>query len=276
MIESISLYEELLENSLPRLTKFFKDTIKHKSQFKFEPINRVCYEILYWLNNTIQKRESFFNLICPLKKLYHYCSKYFVRFGSRFIKEYDIEKGKQFEYALCDFFQSKDINSGKADKKNKHFPDNLIKNTNDEIMYYYEVKYVNAPYVTIRYNEKRIGRECYEASTVLDVGKKIDAQRNIVENLNNSTLYVYWLDYPYIKGIFFWEAEEVYRYIDTNELIYRNLGDGDVKNGELRSIIAKQHLPLLEMKPFSALYYLFRDEKETADVIIERRKSGQK
>ena len=117
-------------------------------------------------------------------------------------KKMDVILGQQFEYLLIDFFKDKKgIISEKADKSYKNYPDNLVRDSSNQIVCYYEVKFLTAPFL-LTY-KVRPGRECYEGSTTLDIAKKIKAQREIVEMLDEPTYYVYWLDYPCLKGIFY-------------------------------------------------------------------------
>ena len=268
---NFTLYRELLEFSKPKLLEFFKNRTLQERQFIFDEISEFCYKIMYYSNNTIQRRQDFFNQIRSLKKICSGCYNYYMDPRNKSIKKLDVILGQQFEYLLIDFLKiKKGINSEKADKINKNYPDNLIKDNDGNIICYYEVKFLTAPFL-LTY-KVRPGRECYEGSTTLDIAKKIKAQRDIIEKLDKDTYYVYWLDYPCIKGVFFWEAEKVFRYLDKVKIEWdRKEREGDFKDEKKIAITKKIYLPLLKMHPFSALYYIFKNDKLKAIQIIKER-----
>jgi len=274
MEESISLYQELLEFSEPKLSEFFKNRKLQGRQFIFDEISRKCYENIYYNNNQVIKRQEFFKTIPSLKKVCSGCYKYYMKPRNKSIKKLDIILGRQFEYLLIDFFKNKQgINSEKADESYKNYPDNLIRDNDENIICYYEVKFLTAPFL-LTY-KVRPGRECYEGSTTLDIAKKIQAQRDIIEKLDKCTYYVYWLDYPCIKGVFYWEAEDVFNYLDKVVVEWdRKEREGDFKDNKKIAITKKIYLPLLRMHPFSALYYIFKNDKTKANEKIEVRKTN--
>lgn len=270
---SIALYKELLEFSRPTLLAFFSNVTLQERQFIFDDINELCYENLYYENKEIKGRQSFFDEILQLKDICKGCYKYYLKARNKSDKKLDIILGKQFEKLLIEFFKEKGIKSGKADDAYKNSPDNLIEDSKGNVICYYEVKFLTAPFV-LAY-KFRPGRECYEGSTTLDVAKKIAAQRTIVEKLDRPTYYVYWLDYPCIKGVFFMEATTVYDYIDKVKIEWqRKTREGDFNGARRIATIQKVYLPLLEMHPFSALFSIFQgNSKEAAELINERTKS---
>jgi len=119
------------------------------------------------------------------------------------------------------------------------------------------VKYLTAPFVKIF--EKVPGRECYEGSTTLDADEKLETQRKIVEEeIDVPVYYVYWLDYPCIKGVFFMPSEEVYSYLDETKLEWtRKERTGNFIHADRKRVrvghIKKIYLPLLKMGNFEGL-----------------------
>ncbi len=276
MEESISLFKELLDFSKPRLSEFFQNVNLQERQFIFDDISELCYKYLYYTNDIVQERQNFFNIIPSLKKVCSGCYKYYMNPRNISNKKLDVILGRQFEFLLIDFLKEKEeINSEKADKSYKNYPDNLVKGDDNEIICYYEVKFLTSPFL-LTY-KVRPGRECYEGSTTLDIAKKIKAQREIIDSLDEDTYYVYWLDYPCVKGVFFWDAKEVFKYLDEVKIEWnRKEREGDFKGKKKIAVTKKIYLPLLEMHPFSALYYIFKNKKETAFKIINERKKNFK
>ena len=239
------------------IKEYTKNLPTHERQFTFDKFNEECYIKMYIKlrkSKTIIPRRVLFNDIPKLKHVCGSCWNFYLNQRTKSKKSLDIKYGKKFEIKLAEFLNKIGINC-KLEKKKK-YPDIVIQKENKKIAYI-EAKYLSAPFV--KAYEKVPGRECYEGSTTLDV-KKINAQRKLLESgeINVPVFYVYWLDYPCIKGVFYMPAEKVYAYADVvgvewsrkeREGDYILVGDKKIKVGARKKI----YLPLLEMGSFSEL-----------------------
>jgi hypothetical protein len=248
-----------LERSCSQLREFTKKFPLHKRQFTFDEFNEKCYVEMYEglrKSGVVIPRQQFFEKIHGLKDECAECWKFYMNPRNESVKFMDIKLGKQFEKALIDFFCSIGILCAQVESK-ENYPDVMVFDVNGNTVAYCEVKYLTAPFLTIY--KKLPGRECYEGSTTLDVGKKIKAQRKIVnEKISVPVFYVYWLDYPCIKGVFYMSAERVYAYIDEVGTQWkRRERRGNFVEAEERKILIaelrKVYLPLLEMGNFEEL-----------------------
>jgi len=260
--KNINLYNELLNLSAESISEYTKNLPTFESQFYFQKINMNCYEKMYFgkrNDSSIIPRHGFFPLIHDLEDTCKKCWNWFLSPRNRSRKGLDVQYGKKFEAALRDFFGKNDIMCSMGDTKKKNYPDNVVFNKKGEIVAYFEVKYLAAPFVkTFQF---RPGRECYEGSTTLDVGKKIETQRDIVENeVDVPVFYVYWIDYPCIKGVFYMSSKEVYDYIDKIGSEWdrkERTGDFIKGNDGVKKKIGhtkKVYLPLLQMGTFEELF----------------------
>ena len=258
--QSIELYKRLLSLYSSKLREFTKNFPLHKRQFTFDDFNEQCYRIMYEnqrKKKQILPRQNFFHLIPRLRAECSECWKFYLNPRNESIKKLDVVLGKQFEDVLMDFLNTHLKVPCRRTAEGGNYPDvEVLDNNNNKtkVVAYCEVKYLTAPFVKVF--EKIPGRECYEGSTTLDVGEKIKAQRKIVQTkIRVPVFYVYWLDYPCIKGIFYMSAERVYEYIDEVGVEWRRReragdfvrkGDRKILVGELNKV----YLPLLEMGNF--------------------------
>jgi hypothetical protein len=268
MTSSVDLYSNLLEQCSEEIFEFTKNAKTHESQFTFTDFNKHCVDVIYdglGKQNIIKPRQELFDPIPELQDTCKGCWKYFMSPRNRFAKSLDIKLGKKFEGFFVDYLNSIGISSGLLEKKPLNYPDIVIKNKSGEIVSRCEIKYMAAPFLFIY--KKIPGRECYEGSNTLDVGKKIAKQRNFVENeIDVPVFYIYWLDYPCVKGIYFISAEEVYEYIDSvgGMEFERKERSGDfvtTKEGEKKKLsqTSKIYLPLYKMKNFESLIEKFEE-----------------
>ncbi len=267
MTNSHDLFSQLLAKSAEELKAFTINSPTHNSQFTFTDFNQNCVDIIYdglGKKNIVSPRQELFGKIPKLDEACKGCYKYFMSPRNRSAKFLDIKLGKKFEVFFVDFLNSIGISSGLLDKKPLNYPDIVIKNTDGDIVSRCEVKYMAAPFLLLY--KKIPGRECYEGSNTLDVGKKIAKQRKYVENeIDVPVFYIYWLDYPCVKGIYFMPAEEVYEYIDSvgGVEFERKERSGDfvtTKDGEKKKLsqTSKVYLPLYQMKNFETLVDEFK------------------
>lgn len=262
MTNSFNLYNQLLAKSVEELQSFTKNSLTHDSQFTFTDFNENCVNVIYddlGKKNLISPRQELFEKIPGLADTCKGCYRYFMNPRNRSAKFLDIKLGKKFEVAFVDFLNSIGISSDLLDKKPLNYPDIIIKNNNGEIVSRCEVKYMASPFLLLY--KKVEGRECYEGSNTLDVGKKIAKQREFVENeIDVPVFYIYWLDYPCIKGVYYMPAKEVYVYIDSvgGKQFERKERSGDfvtTKDGTKKKLsqTSKVYLPLYKMKNFESL-----------------------
>ena len=261
--KSISLYKELLEITSPDLQVFTKNYPRHPTQFQFNEINEKCVEKIYGelrKENKILPRLELVEQIDGLGETCSPCWKFYMTPRNRSAKFLDIKLGKEFEKHFVTFLNHKGIPSDTIKKGTPlNYPDVEIFNEQKTVIARCEIKYMSAPFLMLY--KKKPGRECYEGSNTLDVGEKIQKQRKFVETeINEPVFYVYWLDYPCVKGVFFMESADVYHYIDSvgGEEFERKERTGDfvkTKDGTKKKLAQtrKVYLPLYSMKNFDGL-----------------------
>jgi len=259
---SQSLYLELLAYSRSRLFEFLRDSSLYPTQLNFDQkFNTNCVSLMYEEQrpkDSFSPRQDFWPKIEGLKDACASCWSFYLNPRNSSVKSLDIRLGKNFESEFMGFLASKGFLSVRGDVKRKNFPDIAILRQDQQPACYLELKYLTAPYVKIYLFVK--GRECYEGSTTLDTGEKIDAQRKIVEaEISVPVFYTYWIDYPCIKGVFFMESHDVYEHIDsvqgTEWVRKQRTGDFiETEQGMIRvGHLNKVYLPLLRMGNFEEL-----------------------
>jgi hypothetical protein len=261
MSKSIELYRELLGFSKSRLMSFLRNFTLHEDQLTFTDFHERCYRKIYvelGQDKKIISRKELLKLIPDLETVCKNCWKFFINPRNNSIKTLDIEFGKKFEDVFMDFLRVKGFKCKNGDEIKKNYPNIAILNATNRPVCYLELKYIAAPFLTVFKKVK--GRECYEGSLTLDVDEKLKVQRKIVEQeIKVPVLYVYWADFPCIKGIFFIEAEKLYEYVDKVGLEYtRKLRSGNFvvsKKGKIVQVghVDKIYPPLFEMKDFEKL-----------------------
>jgi len=260
---SQQLYSELLEYSRPTLKEFLKNFPLYPGQLSWdEEMNSSCISLMYDSQrhqNSFLPRQDFWPSIQGLKVSCTSCWKFYLNPRNNSIKYLDIRLGKNFEQVFMGFLKSRGLETTRGDVERKNYPDILVLGRNDQPACYLELKYLTAPFVKIF--QFVAGRECYEGSTTIDTGAKILSQRKIVENeITVPVFYVYWLDYPCIKGVFHMESSKVYEYIDsvqgTEWVRKERTGDSvTTTQGKLKiAQLNKAYLPLLYMGNFKELF----------------------
>ena len=258
-MDSIRLYKKLLESSRERLLEFTKNFPRQEKQFTFEKFNEIAFEKMYKNLKEVVQRQQLFSEVPGLKEACKGCWSFYLDKRNESVKSLDTKLGKQFEKALEEFFISIGLECIQSDERGleKNYPDLVVLGQDEKPVAFLEVKYLTAPFVTIFRNVQ--GRECYEGSTTLDADKKLEAQRKIVEEkIDVPVYYVYWIDYPCIKGIFSMSAEEVFAYVDKVKREWtRKEREGNfihVKGKRVKvGHTEKVYLPLLNMGDFEGL-----------------------
>ncbi|MDM1352076.1 hypothetical protein HX014_15680 [Myroides marinus] len=259
MSQDIKLYKELVNFCNENLALI---DCKFERSVLFTDFHEACFKEMY-LN--IQDEP---NPIAPkilkervegLTECYKTEVSKFLFKRNSFKKGLDIQLGQWYEKAFQLFLESKGII---VNKKGFPFPDfEVIKD--NEVVAYYELKYIEAPFVsantqiknTYPYTDKRYDYEC---SLTLDTGRKLMEQREKIEQDLSSvpTYYVWWFDAPHLKGIFFMDSKEVFNYWDNvGDLHERNTREGDL---ESKQVTTKIYPPLLKMKSLENLIQTFK------------------
>lgn len=259
---SQGLYLELLDFAGSRLLTILKNYPLYLTQLTFDKeFNSCCISYMYDSQRngkSYLSRQDFWPKISKLKSICASCWKFYLDPRNNSVKFLDIRLGKYFENEFMGFLRAKGFECIRGDIDRKNYPDIAVLHKNRQPACYLELKYLTAPFVKVYTLVK--GRECYEGSTTLDTGKKIATQRQIVETeITVPVFYVYWLDYPCIKGVFFMKSNDVYAYIDAvqgTEWIRKqrsgdfvDTGQGKLKVGHLNKV----YLPLLRMGNFEEL-----------------------
>jgi hypothetical protein len=206
-----------------------------------------------------REHKGFWPSIPGLQNTCGHCWDFYIAQRDDLNKSVGVGYGKVFEDEFMKFLKAKGIDSEEGDDQNMNYPDIRVLKRNGKPACYLELKYLTAPFLTVR---KKVdpNRDCYEGSATLDCDEKLLAQRRFVEHeIPEQVYYVYWLDYPCIKGIFYWEAESVYAYVDSvgGLEFTRKTREGDFAEtyGGMRKVghIDKVYVPLLQMKSFRQL-----------------------
>lgn len=253
---------ELLDFAGKRLLKVLENHPLYPTQLTFDKeFNSCCISCMYDSQRdgtSYLPRQDFWPRIGNLKNVCASCWSFYLDPRNDSVKSLDIRLGKYFEDEFMGFLRTKGIESIRGDRERKNYPDIAILGKGLKPSCYVEHKYLTAPFVKVHIFVR--GRECYEGSTTLDTGEKIAAQRQIVETeITVPVFYVYWLDYPCIKGIFFMGSKDVFAHIDSvqgTEWVRKersgdfvDTGKGKLKVGHLNKV----YLPLLRMGNFDEL-----------------------
>lgn len=267
----MTLYEEFLQYSKPKLDDYFKNSTLFENQFCFDEFNEKCMIEMYSTNNqdSIKIVKDLKNSIDELKPMCKSCGNYYMNPRNSSQKKLDVNLGRFLEDLLIDFFNNKlKIKTMHADNSNKKYPDCMVLGSDRGILAYFEVKYHNAPFLMAI---NKIGRYCYEASATLDLDKIATQLQLIESDLDRPVFYLHWIDYPCLKGIFFETSEQVKENIRQLLSSYeREEREGDfinTKNGKKKVGYTKKiYSNLLEMGTF----------EEFINIILDLKKNGVK
>lgn len=254
MVEKdIQLYKELVDFCNSHQSDI---ETKFSRAINFDEFNEVCYKKMFFENRKVSAPPTVKELkdkIPALKDAYSRASKYYLNPRNKYKKGLDIQLGQWYEKALCMFLNTKGF---VVKKKGFPFPDIEVSSPNGEILAYFELKYIESPFLyantkiknTYPYSSTRYD---YEASLTLDTGKKMLNQRGRMEELEKEGLpvhFLWWFDCFHIKGIFAMSSHDVYDFYDhVGNLHERKTRDGDL---EAHQEIGKIYPPLLEMTTF--------------------------
>jgi len=255
-MNSLELFHELL-TLCDDIIDFTEKSKTFPGQFEFNKLNEKCYSKIYKGMKEVIPRKDLFTSIEDLDKQCSACWKFYLAPRNKSVKIFDLHLGKKFEKKILEFLKSKGVDCRTGDKENKMFPDNVVYQ-GDEKKAYLEIKYQSAPWI-FAFREKDTNRECYEGSTALDI-KKLKQQQELVDEgkITVPVYYVYWLDFPCVKGIFFISLEDMHNFYKNEAKIFdRKEREGDFKvvNGQKKKIsaTAKIHPSLFNMKSFEEL-----------------------
>ncbi len=261
-MESLDLYKKLLTHIKGEIPGK-----KFENQVKFEDFNKVFFEEVYLKKKRkpgekqiAESRDSLIKRIKGLKELCKKCEDFFLGQKREYNKEEDIELAGIFENALMSFLNSQGIKTIRGDDyktikgHHKGYPDLLILNSKEEEYCYLEVKYNAAPFIKI--SEFVEGRECYESPLTLNT-IKLERQGKLTESeIKIPVYYVYWVDLPCLKGIFYTDIKNIIAYYQGFGKIYqhdRKVGNGDFSDGKKIGQTKMIYPPVLEMEEFSVL-----------------------
>lgn len=252
------LYIELLKD-VANIKSFAAETTQYQSFLTFSEFNEKC--AISMLSNNIVPRHNFFQKIPLLEAECKRCWKFYLNPRNKSIKQYDVIYGQKFENAFIRFLNRISIKSNKADIKDKVLPDNQILNKKGEIVVFYELKYHNAPFV-LRYQTSD-GRECYEGSITLDYIKVQNQIKAIKRKTDKPVLYVHWVDFPCIKGVFFMSLSDTERELVRGIEFVRQERQGDyvVRGSNTKKVgyTQKFYPSLLKMCDFETLVSYLRE-----------------
>ena len=266
--KSIELFKELLShcNEIDDFVRNLKTfSSNFSNQFKFSELNTNCYTNMYLKNKTVIPRQQFFSKINNLEPTCKECCKFYLSTRNKSIKGLDVQLGKKFESKLLEFLNLKGILCKKGDVRNKIFTDNVIVDKDGKIKAYLEIKYQSSPWIWA-FKEENTNRECYEGSPALDI-KKLEQQWELVKynKITSPIYYVFWLDFPCVKGIFFISIHDVFNFYQKEATIFeRKTREGDYvdrKSGKLnKGQIKKIHISIYQMQSFNNLIKVLSEE----------------
>lgn len=190
------------------------------------------------------------------------CFKYYMENRGNLAKIEDLIYGAFLEKRFTDFLSNilPKINNSdwvvkRADLENFHNPDFCIEKNGNEVLFI-EFKTIFRPFLII---SKLVdpNYRCFSHSLTLDVGKKIEKQKEIVEERGIKTIYLYWYDTPCMKGFYWEDSEVVYRNIEAK--YSRIERDGDFNSwGTKNSTTDKIYLNVFEMQGADSFLELLR------------------
>ncbi|WP_343287785.1 hypothetical protein [Turicibacter bilis] len=265
----MSLYEQFLEYSRPKLDEYFKNANLFENQFQYDDFNAACMVEMFETNHqdsikTVKElKQSILDLTPTCKK----CGTYYMNPRNSSRKKLDVHLGRFLEDLIIEFLNDKlKLKAMHADNANKKYPDCMVLGTDKGILAYFEVKYHNAPFLTAI---NKIGRYCYEGSATLDLDKVIKQLELIESDLDRPVFYLHWIDYPCLKGIFFETSEQVkenLRLLENKESFERAEREGDFveKSTDNRKIgyTKKFYSNLLEMGTFEEFINILNNLKK--------------
>ncbi len=261
-MNSIEHYKELISS----LGEFPKEGT-FESQTKFNENNDFFYNEIY-----LKKRreagypeiaEKLSSLQQKFPNITDTCSKcvdffYTHRQDRTFTKQLDIERAFFFEIGFLKYLKSKGFNAERADEEkvghHKGYPDLQVYDKKGKISCYLEMKYNAAPFVMVKNFVS--GRECYEGSLTLNPPKLKRQVAMIGKEIKEPIFYVYWADFPCMKGIFYTDIMNIWSYfldMGGKKQHDRKVGQGDFRYGRKIGQSDIIYPPIFEMGNFEEL-----------------------
>ena len=255
MIEKdIALYKELVSICNKHAHEIEE---KFERKLDFSSFHEECYEKIFYANRhtkTPPAVKELKEIIPELKDAYKSAADYYLNPRNKYRKGLDIQLGQWYEKALKLFFLTKGLC---INKKGYPYPDLEITNKDGNVLAYFELKYIEAPfwrannqikntypYISTRYD--------YEASLTLDTGEKMQRQREKMKELEDKGFpvhFLWWFDCFHVKGIFAMSSHDVYDFYDhVGDQHDRKLRCGDLDDHQETG---KIYPPLLEMITFA-------------------------
>lgn len=263
--DDINLYKELVAFCNSHAQEIESKFERH---LEFTPFHEECYEKMFLNNrhtNAAPPPVKDLKAVIPeLTEAYKKASVYYLNPRNKYRKGLDIQLGQWYEKALRLFLSTKGF---EVSKKGFPFPDLEIKDKMGNVLSYFELKYIESPFLlanhkiknTYPYNSTRYD---YEASLTLDTGEKLLKQRERMKELEREGFpvhFIWWFDCFHVKGIFAMSAHEVYDYYDHVGILHeRKTREGDM---ETYQEIGKIYPPMLEMITFSEYLNLLEGTK---------------
>lgn len=179
------------------------------------------------------------------------CFKYYMHNRGNLDKIEDLIYGAFLEKRFTYFLSKKliELNGSnwtikRADLINYHNPDFCIEKNGKEVLFI-EFKTIFRPFLTIT---KLVdpNYRCFSHSLTLDVGEKIQKQKEIVETRQIKTIYLYWYDTPCMKGFYWEDSVVIYENIEAKYSRIEREGDFNFR-GRKNSTTDKIYLNVFEM-----------------------------
>lgn len=261
-MNSIEHYKELIAS-----LKIFSRDGFFENQLEFTQINEFFYNEVYLKKRRIpgneENVESLSSLQYKFLQIQETCSKcakfwFSAKQNRIYDKQNDILTANFFETGLIGYLNNLGFSVVRGDDEklghHKGYPDLLVYGMEKKPVCYIEVKYNASPFLTV--STRVPGRECYEGSLTLNP-EKLERQFKMVGNeINIPIFYVYWADFPCIKGVYFTNIQNIwdfYQRIGSDKQHDRRTGFGDFKFGKKIGQTGIIYPPILEMGNFEEL-----------------------
>jgi hypothetical protein len=258
MEENNYLYKEFLDKYVVRVENFFKNVKLFENQFKYSDFNETSYRNMY-SENTYDDYRSVKYLkekIEDLSSMCKKCGSFFIPKRNESLVHYDVQFGKLIEEIFIDYFKNSGLNVLRADSKNKRYPDLMLLSSSKQIKAYIEIKYHGAPFVLAVH---KTGRFCYESSITYDFEKIVKQLEIAYSDLRLPVLYVHWVDFPCIKGIFFETSDQLKQILyDDKNYHNKEIRQGDLLKNTKSIYLKKFYSKMLYMGNFPELIKTMR------------------
>jgi len=255
-MDDFELYSKALEKT-GKLKEYLSKAKLFETQLTLSTFNKECNEKLIYKNSAVKPRQTFFDTIEGLEGTCKKCWSFYLSPRNKSIKGLDVQLGKQFELVIIDFLNSVGIHAEKT-KNRGEYPDISVFDVSGKLIAFIELKYQSSPWL-FAFKEEGTKRECYEGSPAVDI-KKINQQTELVLNgkIDVPIIYLFWLDFPCVKGLFHMELKELKSLLDSGSKVFeRKLREGDVSEKGKKGQTSKIHPSISAMQPISSLIAKF-------------------